>query len=142
MIKHSSSYYDTMAVNSIPHIGMDGRDRPVNLKGNCPNRLRSIYVPTQLLPGDYANWGKILWATLVTKHPHWNTLVMMMWVHTKGHFILRLEGPSPVTRGAFIYIYSLTSLVRHSIIRYLESSFCHIKEGINAKIPFLHVMYI
>ena len=32
--------------------------------------------------------------------------------------------------------------LRHSIIRYLELVFCHIKEGMNAKIPFIHVMYI
>ena len=37
-----------------------------------------------------------------------------------------------------------TSFIRpqHLIIQHLETPFCHIKEGINAKIPFIHAMYI
>ena len=32
--------------------------------------------------------------------------------------------------------------LRHLMIQHLELAFCPIKEGINAKIPFIHVMYI
>ena len=32
--------------------------------------------------------------------------------------------------------------LRHLIMRHLESSFCHIKEVVNAKILFIYVMYI
>jgi hypothetical protein len=31
---------------------------------------------------------------------------------------------------------------QHSIIRYLESPFYHIKEVVNAKTPFIYAMYI
>lgn len=62
-----------------------------------------------MLPGDYANCGKnttVGHTINETTSTLETTLVTMMWVHTKGHFILRLEGPSPVTRGAFIYMHA------------------------------------
>ena len=41
--------------------------------------------------------------------------------------------------------YSKTSSfirLQHSIMQHLESPFCHIKEVVDAEIPFIYVMYI
>ena len=47
---------------------------------------------------------------------------------------------SPVFCANKTYLFYTTTTLDN--VQHLETPFCHIKEGINAKIPFIHAMYI
>ena len=71
---------------------------------------------------EFERWNYHIQSNLV------NTTLVYMTPSILGHFLVQ---------NSLFFIQ-----VRHLIMRHLESPFCHIKEVVNAKIPFIYVVYI